>query len=371
MLGRKLEDLTFEDIRALVPAGLSEGRTLEFKRDPLGGSDDAKREFLADLSSFANSQGGDLIFGVTDENGIATAADGVTVNDPDAEILRLESLARDGLQPRISGLHSRWLPKDSTSGAIVIRVPASLNAPHRIVFKNSGRFWRRHSRGKAEMDVAELREAFTASAGALQQLKLLHGQITKLSPIALIEGPCLFVTVVPLAQGRLSEDLSLTGPDDAAQPSWGRNRDWGPILEGYLVWSPMSDGTAYAQALTHRRGYVEMVSAQKSFHQEEPKWIWAAELQRSLRSNVSQGIRTLRGHGLEGPWVVMASLSETRGYDLHSGDHFTDHHPTTRSWFDLGNIVIEDDGPDAVTPIFDRIWWAFRRTRPAGWVAPP
>ena len=34
------------------------------------GSDQEKEEFLADVSSFANTMGGDLIYGIEEENGI-------------------------------------------------------------------------------------------------------------------------------------------------------------------------------------------------------------------------------------------------------------------------------------------------------------
>jgi len=37
---------------------------LDYKRDVPGESDQDKKEFLADISSFANATGGDLIYGV-------------------------------------------------------------------------------------------------------------------------------------------------------------------------------------------------------------------------------------------------------------------------------------------------------------------
>jgi hypothetical protein len=46
---------------SLVRDGVEERRRLEYKRALPGGTDDEKKEFLADTSSFANAAGGDLI----------------------------------------------------------------------------------------------------------------------------------------------------------------------------------------------------------------------------------------------------------------------------------------------------------------------
>ena len=44
---------------SLVRDGVEERRRLEYKRALPGGTDDEKKEFLADTSSFANAAGGD------------------------------------------------------------------------------------------------------------------------------------------------------------------------------------------------------------------------------------------------------------------------------------------------------------------------
>ena len=46
------------------------------------------------MSSFANAAGGDLIYGVEAPDGRATAAPGVTVQNVEAELLRLDQMIR-------------------------------------------------------------------------------------------------------------------------------------------------------------------------------------------------------------------------------------------------------------------------------------
>ena len=45
----------------------AERRTLEYKQELPLESDEAKREFLSDIASFANSGGGDILYGIVDE----------------------------------------------------------------------------------------------------------------------------------------------------------------------------------------------------------------------------------------------------------------------------------------------------------------
>lgn len=55
------------------------------------------------MSSFANTTGGDLVFGVTEAGGVPTGVPGVATENVDQEILRIDGKIRSGLSPRIRG----------------------------------------------------------------------------------------------------------------------------------------------------------------------------------------------------------------------------------------------------------------------------
>ena len=69
MIPKPIDEITKADIDALLTAKVAERRTLDYKELLPGGVDDAKKEFLYDVTSFANASGGDLVFGVTDQKG--------------------------------------------------------------------------------------------------------------------------------------------------------------------------------------------------------------------------------------------------------------------------------------------------------------
>src|SRR3954451_5424370 len=88
-------------LQALISAEAAESRSIEFKRETYGTADKDHSEFLADISSFANTSGGDIVLGMTAKDGIPIAFAPLTIN-LDAERLRFEQMARDGLQPRLT-----------------------------------------------------------------------------------------------------------------------------------------------------------------------------------------------------------------------------------------------------------------------------
>jgi predicted HTH transcriptional regulator len=79
MLPDRFDDIGSADILRLVDDKTSERKRLEYKEKLTIDTLDQKAEFLADISSFANASGGNIIFGVSDErdeNGNATGVPG-------------------------------------------------------------------------------------------------------------------------------------------------------------------------------------------------------------------------------------------------------------------------------------------------------
>ena len=104
MIPKHFDNITKDNIDALLATGVPEGRTIEYKLALPDNADKDKKEFLADISSFANAAGGDLLYGVAAANGIPTAIPGLGVTNADAEIQRLDSMIQTGIDPRIPGV---------------------------------------------------------------------------------------------------------------------------------------------------------------------------------------------------------------------------------------------------------------------------
>ena len=60
-LEKPLEDITEKDLNELIENQVIEKKHLEYKRLLPSGRESDKKEFLADIISFANTSGGDII----------------------------------------------------------------------------------------------------------------------------------------------------------------------------------------------------------------------------------------------------------------------------------------------------------------------
>src|SRR5664280_2298642 len=137
MTSREFDTITNADVEALVTNAVAEGRTIEYKQQLPGNSDEEKREFLADVSSFANAGGGDILYGVVEKRdsdnkptGIPEKAQGLPGINTDSEILRLDESIRSGIDPRIPGYRIRGIDGFSAGPVLLIRVPKSWASPH-------------------------------------------------------------------------------------------------------------------------------------------------------------------------------------------------------------------------------------------------
>ena len=113
LLAKQVEQLTEADLQSLVTSGVPESQLIDYKQTAVGNSDKDRYEFLADVSSFANSSGGEIIFGIAEANGLPSQICGLNVANGDQEILRLEQMARTGIRPPIHGIITRAIPLSS------------------------------------------------------------------------------------------------------------------------------------------------------------------------------------------------------------------------------------------------------------------
>jgi hypothetical protein len=194
MLHIPIERITETDLKALVAEGRREDAQLEFKLTLPGGNDDEKKEFLKDVTAMANSQGGEIIYGIredrsnTEDAGKAAEVVGITGISADAAKLWMSELLNSSVEERMTGVALRDIQLISGGFALVIRVPKSWNSPHVVRHKNHWRFYARNSAGVYAMNVTVLRTAFLLSDTLSQRLEAFReerlNEISKNNPAA-------------------------------------------------------------------------------------------------------------------------------------------------------------------------------------------
>ncbi len=279
MIAKELDAITKEDIDSLKANGVREGRSIEYKERLPQGSDEDTREFLADASSFANANGGDLIYGVRPEldtngkpTGLIGAVEGLKDINPDQQMLRLENLMRDAIDPRIPNVRIKAVTGFQAGPVIIIRIKRSWAPPHMVKYKGSSRFFSRNSAGKYQLDVRELRSLFLASEVLSEKVDSFRANriskiLAKETPTPLTDAPKLVVHLLPIHA--LSDPSSIDLRK--AEADWrereikppGKPQTWGPAQYNFngllMAGTSGHDGTGYIQLF--RNGVIEYVSA--------------------------------------------------------------------------------------------------------------
>ncbi len=314
MLPKNLSDVSLQDVQTQCDDQVLEGRSFDFKSEPIGGGDQAKREFLRDVSAFANASGGDLILGVKTKDGVADEMCGILVDDPDKEIQRLNNIVRDGLEPRYSGLEPKWLPIEGTRGVMLVRVHRSWSAPHRVTSGRDMNFYVRNTIGKHPMSVDELRQAFNLSATVAARIRAfrderVHAIETYQLPFDLFRGPKIAVLIVPLSAMVNPLDLHIQDRkiDRLINPIWAGSWSRQFCLEGVAMIP--SDNPVSASALVFRMGAVEFVSPTGS----NPPWIRIEDV---IFESWKQFVAFAKSFDVEPPVSVFVTMIEVAGLML-------------------------------------------------------
>jgi hypothetical protein len=233
---KQLESIQESDLQDLIDNKVSERKIIEYKQSLPSNSHEDKREFLADVSSFANAVGGHLIYGIREESGIPVELCGLQNIDADAQILRLENIVRDCIEPRIPGIHHmRAIPLQTSTVAIIIRIPRSWALPHVVKFEKHWRFYSRNSAGKYPLDVSEVKALFDLSGTTLERITNFRNErLSKIvaveTPIRLNESAKIVFHIIPLSAfdptakfdvSALASDLNRLAPIYTRGSGWG------------------------------------------------------------------------------------------------------------------------------------------------------
>ncbi|NNF03376.1 MAG: ATP-binding protein [Rhodothermales bacterium] len=116
--------MTVDHLRRLVARG--EGQTIEFKRR-VPSPDRLAKEVIA----FANTSGGQLLLGVTDDGQI------VGVKDSEEEEFSLRNALSSFCRPAVDWASSR-VPVSNKRDVIMVSIPSSRSKPHFLVDESNG-----------------------------------------------------------------------------------------------------------------------------------------------------------------------------------------------------------------------------------------
>ncbi len=362
------------DVQRLLDFGVGESIYLDYKRQPYERSE--RKEFLKDISAMANTLGGDLLIGVAEEDGVPSSLNPF-LGDCDEEMRRLEQIAITGLDPRIRNLQIKPIPLAAGGNLIIVHVPRSYLAPHRVILENSSRFYARAGTTTYEPNVDQLRQMFTSTTVVAEKIKAFHAdRLVKITagetPVAMNNAGKLVIHVVPVPAftegsmmdliAKLSHGAEIPTPPDEI----GTQTRQSVNLDGYLNHvSPQSHaGFRMAYAQFFRNGVIEGAADLRTGDGQASRFVGVPFVQLVV-NRVKQYLNIVDHYDMGLPAYVFLSLcnvSNTVYRYAPPGGGFQETERLGREIIALPEIYIDSfdiDVAKAMRPAFNVLWNAF------------
>lgn len=386
MIQKNFTDICKADIDFLIENKIAEVKTLEYKEKLPGHTDGDKKEFLADISSFANASGGDVIYGIKE----AIDAKSKRTGEPDTVVplqgmtadetkLQIENIIRTGIEPRIP-VHVKGIAGYGTDGngfVILVRIPNSFASPHMITFKNSSRFYCRNSAGKYQLDINEIRNAFLATDSQAERVRsFLQNRLAKImadeTPFPLSTEHRLVLHILPLYPFLNHQRLQLNSNRNLTSdfmPIGASGCDSRYNLDGFITYDrtygnrTLNDG--YCQIFfdgTVEAVYAKILRAKggRTPQNGDTAFIASKAYERYTVAAVRHYLDGYKSLGIEAPAVISMTLLGCKGAYMWTDSSIgLDYQPIDRDVANLPEVQVgsfDEEVPTVMKPIFDAVW---------------
>lgn len=251
----KLEKYNIETLVSFIDNEIEESIHIEFKSgEALSKTDSKKKEVSKDVSAFANSDGGIIVYGISEQNHKADSFSFVDGTIYTKEWL--EQIINTTIKRNIEGLKIFPVRKNGNlkESVYVVQIPASIDAPH---LSRDNRFYRRHNFESVPMAEYEIRQMYGRKVKSILKLS---GYTIGIHEI--LEDKTIFrcETGVTNVGEKLEKDCKVNiyfyNFNEHIDVSWradgvGRNYDYTKLQDGVVKISNNSMPTIYPDEMVN------------------------------------------------------------------------------------------------------------------------
>lgn len=365
------ETITLEDIQQLIDTASPESKIIDYKVKLNLKEREDKIEFAYDVSSFANTEGGHLIYGVAEDKGVPIDIPGIVIENADALNQQIESIFKDSIDPRLSDISiPPPIPLENDNFIQILYIPPSWKSPHMVKAGNRSRFYARNNSGKFQLDVHQIRDAFLKSETVDKKIERfiqdrITGILTGDMPIDnLNPNAKIALHLIPTNSFSVGEKYNptslFTTKSNPLPLSWSRlYHNYGsgkrPNLEGIVSVATFDgDHNSIGYLQIYRNGIFEAVDSDLLTGKYSTKGIPEMSYELMLAEGVGRYLQYMRTLGVEPPILIFNTLIGVKGLYLAENSDIKFYRDILR----LPQVRIESyniELPEVMKPIFDRL----------------
>lgn len=189
------------------------------------------------------------------------------------------------------------------------------------------------------------------------------------SLVALGDDPKAILSLVPTTIFREARDLAITPENALAPHKPSGHLDFIRMVEGVLGHTnPDENGSVRSYAVTYRTGRIDMVwtigRIVNQLRENEAPLVWPKRFEEGVLDAAISGAAKLAPHGVEGPWVVLVTVTGIKNYQLVVNEEYW----SDEAWRDqvsLPPLMVERMNRAALLPVLKSFWLAFGVERPS------
>lgn len=369
LFNKPLNQVKLDDIQTIFQDKVPESRILDYKLKIHPMTDGGNKEFLKDVSAFANTMGGYLIYGIEEDEGIPIGIEGVYVEDFDKLKLHFENLLRTGVDPVIRGVDFQAVDLDDSKKIVIIEVPRSIARPHVVKIKNHFRFYGRNSAGVYPLEIVDLKRAFLASETLATSIRNFRADrlsqiVVGETPVPLIKGGKIVLHLIPVSAFELGKRYDLTrvsGSD--LSPIYASGWNHRVNFDGLVTYMDIrEEGYEYTYTQLFHNGIIEAVDALLLQPREKDKiGIPSVAYEKQLIQALNSYFLVFSKLDVDFPIWVCLSLIGVKDYVMWVSERLwiRDVHPIDRNELIIPEIQVEQGNVPSkyiLKPAFDSIW---------------
>ncbi len=383
-LSQNVQEITIAHIETLITNRVSEGRLIDFKGEWSVKDNEEKKEFLHDLTSFANTMGGHIIFGIREEQKIAKEIVGIGSSvDAEKAIGVMEDLALNSVSPRHASIKYKHIAGPN-GGVIVGYIPSSWGKPHLVTFGGYWRAFARRETGKYPLSVEQFKGMVQDSGEVSERIKrfrlervskILSGEAPRELQLVNGQRSALLIHIIPIDS--FGFDSIIFSPKDLSEgtviyqylTTIAKGTDIGFNFDGLIISGPGTNGyIGYNQVF--RNGVIEVADTKlMGFKVKDMQAIMCPHFEVTTTNKIKTLLEFYRTKGISLPFAVIFSLVGVKDYKCINEQGWGRFHDFRNATSLFGQdlllfreVVIEDSDYSesklymALKPVFDALW---------------